>query len=282
MSVRAILVLFLALVCGASAAVGINQMRRPSQVFRNAETTPIVVASVDICRGRMVTGDDVELRDWPTELLPTGVLTSVEDALDRSAMTGIVVGEPIMESKLATKESGRGLAALIPEGMRAYTIQTSRVASNVAGFILPGNSVDVLLTLRGNHNDTTGGGSTTTLLQAVEILAVDQRLDAPVDNKINPRELGSVTLLVTPEQAALLDLGQNMGTLTLSLRNPEDAGEALTRPATLNDIRFRQEKPVEHAERHAPLPDSSNCDEVLEIVTLRGSHRGRIIVNRQN
>jgi pilus assembly protein CpaB len=197
-------------------------------------------------------------------------------------MAGIVAGEPILESKLASRDSGRGLAALIPEGMRAYTIQTSRVASNVAGFILPGNSVDVLLTLKGNYNDTTGGGSTTTLLQAVEILAVDQRLDAPVDNKINPRELGSVTLLVTPEQAALLDLGQNMGTLTLSLRNPEDAAESLARPATVNDIRFRQEKPVEKSEGDSPILGSGDGEEVLEIVTLRGSHRGRVLVTRPN
>ena len=58
---------------------------------------------------------------------------------------------------------------------------------SVAGFILPGNKVDVLLNLRGNANDETGGGSTTTLLQSIEILAVDQRLDAPADNKVNPR-----------------------------------------------------------------------------------------------
>ena len=67
----------------------------------------------------------------------------------------------------------------------------------------------------------TGGGSTTTLLQNVEILAVDQKVDGPADNKVDSTNLRSVTLLVTPDQAAKLSLGQSKGTLHLTLRNPE-------------------------------------------------------------
>ncbi len=80
----------------------------------------------------------------------------------------------------------------------------------------------------------------------------------------------------------MLDLGQNLGQLTLSLRNPEDDVEAATRPATLADIRFRQEKPVERPkEGESPLPgvfQTKQTPEVFQILTLRGSHRGRVQV----
>ncbi len=273
MSLKAILVTLLAGTCGVSAAVGINQLRKPEQGAAKLETVPIVVAAVNIARGRKVTENDVEVRQWPKELLPEGAVTKLEDAVDRAAITQLVVGEPVLDAKLAAKDAGSGLAILVPIGMRAYTIQASQVASNVAGFVLPGNRVDVLLNLRGRPDDETGGGSTTTLLQLVEILAVDQLLDAPPDNKSDPQDLRSITLLVTADQAALLDLGQNMGKLTLSLRNPEDDLEAETHPALLNDIRFRQEKPLE-----ADGTTSDAVEDVFSILTLRGSQRGKVEV----
>ena len=91
------------------------------------------------------------------------------------------------------------------------------MVQGVAGFILPGNRVDVLLSL-GEISGTneTGGGSTITLLENIEILAVDQKMDAPSDNKVDTKDLRSVTLLVTPQQANRLDLGQNKGMLHLA------------------------------------------------------------------
>jgi Flp pilus assembly protein CpaB len=125
--------------------------------------------------------------------------------------------EPVANGKLAPKGSGRGMAALIPLGMRAFTIKTPGIASGVAGFVMRGHKVDVLLTMNDvGANDQTGGGSTTTLLQNVEISAVDQNIDAPAENKMD-KDLRSVTLLVTPQQAKQLDLGQNKGTLRLAL-----------------------------------------------------------------
>jgi pilus assembly protein CpaB len=280
MSIRAVFVVGLAIVCGLSAAVGMNRLRRTERVVEQQETTPVVVASAAIARGRMISEADLTTRDWPTEMVPDGALTDPEQAVERAAIVPITSGEPLLETKLADRDAGRGLAALIPKGMRAYTIQATRVASNVAGFILPGNRVDVLLTLRGCRDDGTGGGSTTTLLQAVEILAVDQNLDAPADNKVNPSELRSVTLLVTPDQAAVLDLGQSVGTLTLSLRNPQDSEDAFPRPATLADIRFHQEEPSPGSlpsEDGSPTAQPSKTT-TYGIVTLRGAHRGQVNV----
>jgi pilus assembly protein CpaB len=240
------LILFLALAFGGSAAVGVSALvgAKSSTSNKNLDTVRIVVAATDVPRGAMITSDLVRLRDCPKDLVPLGAVTKIEDALTRAVFSPLVKDEPILEGKLAPKGAGRGLAALVPKGMRAFTISSTNITSSVAGFILPGNKVDVLLTVSNTQgDDKTGGGSTTTLLQHVEIMAVDQRVDAPVENRVDTADLRSVTLLVTPDQAAKLDLGQAKGTLHLSLRNVEDEDMANTRPATFNELRFYQDKP---------------------------------------
>ena len=232
----------LAIVLGGSAAFGVRQLlgRRTTAAV---ETVSVIAAAANIPRGVLVSSELIKTQDYPKALVPVGAILKKEDALERSAFTSMVTGEPLLETKLSPKGQ-RGLASLIVEGMRAFTITTS-ITSGVAGFILPGNKVDVLLTfVAGGSNDTTGGGSTTTLLQNVEILAVDQRVDAPADNKMDSALLRSVTLLVTPSQAAKLSLGQNKGTLHLTLRNPKDELAAAVRPTTVNDIQFLSDAPA--------------------------------------
>lgn len=240
MKSRTLIVIVLALVCGAAAAVGVDQLRQRAIAASQVQTSTVVVTSMDVSRGAMLTEDVLTTHKWPSHMVPPGAITSTEEAIDRAVIVPLVRGEPVLAAKLADKNAGRGLAAMIPVGMRAFTIRTPHVASGVGGFIMPGNRVDVLLTTSGGRDD----GTTTTLLQYVQILAVDQRLDPAGKNSVDPNTLQSVTLLVTPDQAAKLDLGMNKGILHLSLRNPEDESEARTRPATMDQLRFHQEKPV--------------------------------------
>jgi pilus assembly protein CpaB len=225
-------------------------------------------------------------------------LSKIDDAIDRSVFVPLMKDDPVVESKLAPKGSGRGLSALIPTGMRAYSVRVPDVAMGVAGFVMPGNHVDVLLSIGeiGNSNET-GGGSTTTLLQNVEILAVDQKMEAPADNKVDTKDLRTVTLLVTPQQANLLDLAQNKGILHLALRNREDKLAAQTQPATLLNLRFRQEKPWDErfkgvidalgkalAQRPpapapvAAAPKAPPKPRTVEIRTIRGRSEGAVII----
>jgi pilus assembly protein CpaB len=290
----------LALIFGISAAVGVNFLMANRGVdAANVDTVPVQVAAMDIHRGGMITSDLITTREFPKGMVPPGAITKFEDAIDRAVSIPMVKGEPVLDIKLSPKGAGRGLAALVPKGMRAVTIQTPNVATGVAGFVMPGNRVDILLTVSesGGEDDSTGGGSTTTLIQRVEILAVDQRIDAPADNKVDVKELRSVTLLVTPNQANLLDLGQNKGTLHLALRNLDDDRDAKARPATLFDLRFRQEKPWNErikgvletwAKAHRPSwgvtpPPSSSppppaLPPILVIRTLRGTTQGMSIM----
>ena len=280
MSFRTVLIVMLALVCGVSAAIGINVLRQPVAAAEAPEMVSIVVATGDIPRFTTISTDMVVMHPYPKDLAPSGYLTSVEEALDRVVYAPMVKDEPVLNGKLAAKGLGRGMAAGIPDGMQAYTIPTATVSSGVAGFILPGNKVDVLLTVasNGGKEDPTGGGSTTPLLQAVEILAVDQRVDAPAENKINPNELRSVTLLVTPRQAAMLALGQTKGILHLSLRNPHDRKPIRHGVVTMDDIRFLEGKPVDPTPSQ-PAVVESPPPPPLQIRTLRGSQQGVIYID---
>jgi pilus assembly protein CpaB len=249
-SPRSLLVVVMALVFGGSAAVGVNSfVNNPPSL--KADVVPVVVAAFDVPRGGNLTAELVKIKDFPRDIVPQGAMSQVQDAVDRAVFIPLMKDEPVLEAKLAPKGSGRGLAALVPNGMRAFTIQTPNIATGVAGFILPGNKVDVLLTVDDVTGITpsgipaTGGGggsnaSTTTLLQNVEILAVDQKTVAPAENKMDAKELRSVTLLVTPQQANELGLAQNKGKLHLALRNLDDSQDARTRPTTLSDLRFQQ------------------------------------------
>ena len=289
MSVRTALIVFLALAFGVSAAVGVNML-----VKQNAfatETAPVVVAARDVPRGGILSAEDLSTSPYPKDLVPPGSVTKLEDAVGRVVINPLVKDEALIDRKLAAKNAKGGLASLIPAGMRAFTILTPNVASGVAGLVIPGNKVDVLLTL---GNDNAGGGVTSTLLQDVEILAVDTHLDAPNESKLDRRTLQSVTLLVTPDQAAKLNLGQNRGTLHLSLRNPEDDRTASTRVATVNDLQFHQEKswgeqlkdvieayakarPQTESAAQPPTPPQPAPEQpapTLEIRTLRGRYFG--------
>ena len=278
MNKRAVIVLVLAVVCGVSAAVGTSRMQGS-----DGNTVGVVTSTVDVSRGSKITREMLEIKEWPRNMVPANSIANIDEAVDRVAIVKILQGDTVLDGKLARRGSAAGLATMIRPGMRAYTIQTSKIASNVAGFILPGNIVDVILTLRGTYNDGTGGGSSTTLLQAVEILAIDQSLESPAENKTDPTEQRSVTLLVEPRQAALLDLGQNLGQLTLSLRNSDDTEQAATEPATLAELRFQQEPPTGDGgggDISALL--KRNAGTTYKIRTLRGLHSGTVSVTTSN
>jgi pilus assembly protein CpaB len=239
---RAALVIALAIICGISAAFGALQLaNRVSEV----KSTPVFVAAKSIRRGAAITEADIKVVQWPSELVPAGLVADRNEITSRSALTSITAEEPFFAAKLSSAP-GTGFASnAIPKGMRACTIQTSGPSASVAGFVRPGDRVDVLLNLQTHgQQDETGGGSTMALLQAVEILAIDDILD--VDSatmKMWVKDgLASVTLLVTPEQAMQLSLGQSAGKLSLALRNGTDTAPIGTEPINLRDI------------NHPPIP----------------------------
>jgi len=283
MSIRTVVIGFLALIAGTAAALAANQLIHswPANKSAAPETANVVVAKNELHRGRTVMEEDLAVKRWPAELVPPGAIDDVSEAAGRVVLTTHFENQPVLEPQLASRDAHSGLATIVPHGMRAFTIHIPTVATGVAGFVLPGNYVDVLLTLN------SGVGSkpaTVTLLQHIEILAVDQELDVPTDNKMDAKRLQSVTLLVTPEQAAKLSLAESRGTLQLTLRNPDDDTPATVSIISLADLQFLAEEPLQEVsatatpsdttEREAPKPRSK----VLQIRTLRGTQSGVVMV----
>jgi pilus assembly protein CpaB len=299
MSLRSIVALFLALVFGGSAAVGVSTyVNNRAPAATSPDLAKVVVAAVDVPRGTVIMSDQVKLRDVPKDQVHARAITKLEDAVNRAVITPLIKDEPILDGRLSPKGSRGSMAWVTKPGMRAFTIQTTTLSAGVAGFVMPGDHVDVLMTMTGEANDGAGGGSTTTLLQNVEVMAVDQAIEAPAANKVDLSQLRSVTLQVTPNEALVLDLGQNKGMLHLSLRNPEDLKTASTRPATLTDLRFRQAKPwdervkgvleafgkaLEKRQQEKPAPEVKLApvpEPLVYIRTIRGVQEGAVPVMR--
>src|SRR3984893_11723152 len=179
-------------------------------------TQHIVVAASPLQLGLRVDATNLRLIPWPTGEPVTGMFTRIEDCSNRALITPVAANELILESKLASKESGAGLPATIPEGMRALSVAVNEVVG-VAGFVIPGTMVDVLVTGR------MGGGSTNvtrTILENVRVLAAGQKIEQDRDGK--PQTVPVITLLVSPEDAAKLTMAANQGKLQLALRNTVD------------------------------------------------------------
>src|SRR5260370_12022264 len=140
-----------------------------------------------------------------------------------------------MENRLAPAGTGGGLAATIPSGMRACAVRGNEVVG-VAGFVIPGMGVDVLISgIPPGGNSTASGSKVKTLLQNIQVLSAGANIQK--DNEGKPVQVPVVNLLVTPEQAEILSLASNETHIQLVLRNPMDTQVAKP-PGTMMSNRF--------------------------------------------
>ena len=185
-------------------------------------TSKVVVAAKKLELGYRITKDDVKLADWPKSTPLQGSISDASLVLDRGTMAPIEMNEPILESKLAPKGAGVGLTTVIPEGMRALSIQVNSIIG-VSGFVLPGSRVDLILTaippkdVKGAKEEEMGSKI---ILENLEVLAAGQNVQRDVDGK--PQTVQDVTLLLTPDQAQRVALATGDGRIQLALRNPMD------------------------------------------------------------
>jgi pilus assembly protein CpaB len=226
MSPKSIILLAMALGCGLVAAVGINQiMARPTD---QAETVQIVVAKREIQKGEPFRPDDIRLQDWPKETVPEGALDSVEKLVDKRSRGMIYPGEPIIDKKLIGKGEGTRLTVEVPAGMKAISVKVDN-ESGLAGMVLPGDDVDVLLHAEANPSKQIFETSTSTIETNMKVLAVDDQMYGP-DGKENSISAKTVTLLATPKQAARISLACEVGNVRLVLRSGKES------PETTEDI----------------------------------------------
>ena len=216
---------------------------------RPMATSQVVAAAKDIPLGAVLTKDDLTTITIGGSA-PKGTIPKMDEAIGRGVISEIFQGEPILESRLAGIGSGGGLAPTIPQGMRACAVRVDEVVG-VAGFVIPGSRVDVLVsgTAPGAGNGNNEGVQTETLLQDIQVLSAGQ--DIAKDNEGKPQQVQVVNLLVTPEQAETLSLVSNTLKIQLVLRNPLDTQIAKVPPTAMNNIFVGTAPPPQAPKRHA-------------------------------
>lgn len=197
----------------------------------NVAMSTIVVAKGDLRFGSEISRSAVREIPWPADSVPEGAFASIKDLLndgERIALGPVETNEPILAAKITGPGQRATLSAIIDEGKRAVTVRVNDV-NGVAGFVLPGDRVDVLMT----QNSRDGRGSSTVILQGVRVLAVDQMADERAEE---PDVAKAVTIEVDTFAAQKVALAASLGELSLVLRRAGEATAHLTRSVTLGDL----------------------------------------------
>jgi pilus assembly protein CpaB len=181
------------------------------------------VAAHDLHIGTQLDPTAVKLARWARDSMPPGAFTDVAAVSGKYVKTSFVENEPIVGDRLFTGVKTAGmLPLLIPAGMRAMSVPVDEV-SDIAGFVLPGAHVDVLVAI--SDKATGGEPFSKIVLQNVEVIAVAQEIEEAKDE---PKVVKVVTVLLTPEEAERLTVASHDGTLRLALRNYEDKKVVMT------------------------------------------------------
>jgi pilus assembly protein CpaB len=196
-------------------------------------TTPqkhlIVAAKESLEAGQLLKPENLRLVEWPVSL--SGSVVKVDEIAGRIVLFPVAKDQPILTSYLAPPGVGTGLTAKIPSGMRAISVRSDEVVG-VAGFLLPGTHVDVLLTY---HSDKSPDPRTATVLQDVVVAAAGQQIRPDPEGK--PTSVNNVvTLLLTPADSEKLVLATSLGAIRFVLRNGADKEQATSSSVGLEEL----------------------------------------------
>jgi pilus assembly protein CpaB len=254
------------------------------------EMREVVVAARALPMGASIKPADVKIEKTAAAQFPKGAFSRVEEVIDRPVVSNVLLDEPVLEGRLGARGSGAGLAPIIPVGMRAVSVRVNEVVG-VAGYVLPGMRVDVLVTGRPPRLEDT---VTVTVLQNILVLSAGQIIQPETRGQAIPTPV--VTLLVTPEQAETLTLAGNEGKIQLVLRNGSDQVATATSGRAVAELyggrranapreeaapRPRAPRPVVAAAPVAAPPAPPPPDEVTVIrgtqksVEVMGAGRGK-------
>jgi pilus assembly protein CpaB len=223
-STRTLLVVVLAIGLASAATVGVYRAiaRIPVREVEIA-TAHAVVASHRLPMGTLITRDDVKVVPWPARSPVPGGFTTIEQVANRGVTSSFEENEPVVEAKLADAGAGAGLPPSIPQGMRAISVKVNEVVG-VAGFVVPGTNVDVVVTVRTANQDS----MSRVVVGNVQVLAAGTRYDQQNAKAGQPIPSTVVTLMVTPADAERIALAAAEGQIILTLRNPLDQEPTVT------------------------------------------------------
>ncbi|ADV11600.1 Flp pilus assembly protein CpaB [Mesorhizobium ciceri] len=211
----------------------------------------VVVAAMPLKFGDALSADKLREVAWPAGAVPAGAFKSTKDLLAgdgaKQALQSIGVNEPILATKITGPGQRATLSAVLGEGMKAVSIRVNDVLG-VAGFVFPGDRVDILLTRTARGDDGADKSFVDVLLQSMKVLAIDQVAD---ESKDSPTVVKSVTLEASTRDAQKLTLAAGAGQLSLALRQAAASKGETTERVTLSDL--TGETPADVAARQAEL-----------------------------
>lgn len=250
-NIRALVVLLVAVAAGGTAMFMAKRWVAENQPAQGAGVQ-VAVAAKQLDLGTALIPEFVRMVDWPKESVPDGSFTEAGKLAGRVIKMNVQAGEPILEAKLAPVGAAAGLSSLIPEGSRAMTVSVNEIIG-VAGFALPGNYVDILVSTQDEKSRDQAKQISKIVLERIKVLAVAQ--EASTD-QTKPKVVSAVTLEVKPEEAEKIDLARSVGTLTLVLRNQVDLSPAATTGARKPELLSDASAPAESmpAEKTAEKP----------------------------
>ena len=240
----------LAAVLGLVAAVvgyfGLSSLATQARRSSLGETQDVVVTASDVTFGVKLDKTMLRTVRYPKESVPVGAFSTVDSVVGQTTKIFMTAKEPVTAIKLSSL--GGGLSMLVRPGMRASSVEVNQV-SGVSGFILPGDRVDMLVTVLQVQDPE--DAYTQTVLQNLEVLAAGQKTTTQ-DNK--PITVQSVTLLVDPNQAEVMAHATRQGQITLVLRaRGDDSTLAKLQPVKTSDLRGKQTRAPEPARVSKPV-----------------------------
>lgn len=192
-----------------------------------SKTKQVVAAAVDLLPGTPVPADKLTIINWPDSVPLKGLVENKDEVIGHVLMYPVNANEPLLKHDLAAGASF-GLAAKIPDGMRATAVRVNEV-NNVAGFMFPGCRIDLLLTTREGNTTTTR-----IILQNVQVLSAGTKTEPDPTGK--PENVGVITLLVTPEDSEKIVLAQSQGSVQFVLRNGNDSAQVDAPPVQMAQL----------------------------------------------
>ena len=236
MTSRTTLFMLMALIFGAAAVFLarqwlLTQHAMPGTAAQGSVVT-VVVAAKDLAFGTRLTADDIKEVNWPADSLPQGAFATKDKLLASSPVVirRLAANEPVLPSKLSGPTARTSLSAQIGESLRAVSVRVNDVVG-VAGFILPGDRVDVMVTREIDKDHRI----TDVVLQNVKVIGIDQNAD---EDAAGTHVVKAVTLEVAPDQAQQLVLSGSVGELSLALRNYLDVNSVPVRTVTVSDLHY--------------------------------------------
>ncbi len=226
---RFLLALCVSLAISAALTLAMSRHLRPASAKPESMLT-YVGPSRSLEVGEVLRSSDLFSVAWPKSVPVASAFTNASDLVGRTVLVPIEKGQPIIVRDVSSVGAGAGLAAKVPDGMRAVALRSDEVMG-VGGFLNPGSHVDVLVTYRPGIADQP---LTAIALQNAQVLAAGQKAEPDPAGK--PQSVTVVTLLVTPDDAERAVLASSQGSIHFVLRNSSDAGRASAIPMQMSRL----------------------------------------------